>query len=33
MSLLTIIDYGCGNIKSVYNAFNLISKKKIKNTY
>ncbi len=30
MSLLTIIDYGCGNIKSVYNAFNLISKKKLK---
>ena len=30
MNLLTIIDYGCGNIKSVYNAFNLISKKKLK---
>ena len=28
MNLLTIIDYGCGNIRSVYNAFNLISKKK-----
>ena len=30
MNLLTIIDYGCGNIKSVYNAFNLISKKNLK---
>ena len=30
MKLLTIIDYGSGNIKSVYNAFNLISQKKIK---
>lgn len=30
MKLLTIIDYGSGNIKSVYNAFNLISKKKFK---
>ena len=30
MNLLTIIDYGCGNIKSVYNAFNLIKKKKLK---
>lgn len=28
MNLLTIIDYGCGNIRSVYNAFNLISKQK-----
>ena len=30
MKLLTIIDYGSGNIKSVYNAFNLISENKIK---
>ena len=30
MNVLTIIDYGCGNIKSVYNAFNLISKKNLK---
>lgn len=28
MNLLTIIDYGCGNIRSVYNAFNLISEQK-----
>ena len=28
MKLLTIIDYGSGNIKSVYNAFNKISSKK-----
>ena len=28
MKLLTIIDYGSGNIKSVFNAFNLISQKK-----
>jgi len=28
MNLLTIVDYGCGNIRSVYNAFNLISKQK-----
>ena len=28
MNHLTIIDYGCGNIRSVFNAFNLISKKK-----
>jgi len=28
MNLLTIIDYGCGNIRSVYDAFNLISKQK-----
>ena len=30
MKLLTIIDYGSGNIKSVHNAFNLISKNKFK---
>ena len=28
MKLVTIIDYGSGNIKSVFNAFNLLSKRK-----
>ena len=28
MKLVTIIDYGSGNIKSVFNAFNLLSEKK-----
>ena len=27
MKLVTIIDYGSGNIKSVFNAFNLLSRK------
>ena len=31
MKLVSIIDYGCGNIRSVFNAFNaIIEKKKIK---
>ena len=28
MKLVTIIDYGSGNIKSVFNAFNLLSRRK-----
>ena len=28
MKLVSIIDYGCGNIRSVYNAFNAIREKK-----
>ena len=28
MKLVSIIDYGCGNIKSVFNAFNAIKEKK-----
>ena len=28
MKLVSIIDYGCGNIRSVFNAFNAISEKK-----
>ena len=28
MKLVTTIDYGSGNIKSVFNAFNLLSKRK-----
>ena len=28
MKLVSIIDYGCGNIRSVFNAFNAIREKK-----
>ena len=28
MKLISIIDYGCGNIRSVFNAFNAIREKK-----
>ena len=27
MKLVSIIDYGCGNIRSVFNAFNAIREK------